>query len=107
MICKWIETEGISGVYGENIVDETRRILAETEANGTLPKITAPRGVPIAEIIQRTRPKPSPPGVEPLEEGSVPWYADWLARWTFFAFPDSSVRHSALDRALDIQIRCR
>lgn len=43
LICNWIEKEEILSVYGENIIDETRRILAENEANGTLPKIVAPK----------------------------------------------------------------
>jgi hypothetical protein len=39
------------------------------------------------------------------DTGSVAWYADWLARWAFFAMPDSPVRLKALTAALDKQIK--
>jgi hypothetical protein len=56
--------------------------------------------VPVAEIIERMR--PAPIGADALE---VAWYADWLARWTHFAFHDPVVRDRALSIALDRQIR--
>jgi hypothetical protein len=39
-------------------------------------------------------------GPIPDDPSVVNWYALWLYRWTFFAFPDSAVRDEALDIAL-------
>jgi hypothetical protein len=101
----WLEEHTMWPVHRENILDETRRILATNEANGTLPKFTAPEGMPLVRIIECTRPNPPKADPEPIEVGSVAWYAEWLARWTFFAFPDAFVRDRALRIALNAQIR--
>ena len=100
-IGRWLEEHQLSFAHGENIVDEARRILADTEYRGKLPPSTyMPSSVPVAEIIERMRPAPITP--ETLE---VAWYADWLARWAHFAFRDPVVRDRALSIALDRQIR--
>ena len=52
----------------------------------------ASQGMPVPEIVARARAKPSPRRGQPLEEGSVAWYAAWLARRASFAFLDSVVR---------------
>lgn len=105
-ITSWLEEEhNLWPAHGENIVDEVRRIVAENEADGTLGKIRpAPEGTPLAVIIERTTPKPQP-GRQPLEVDSVGYYAEWLARWVFYAFPDPVVRDRALGIALDYEIR--
>ncbi len=105
VICNWLEERKMWPAHRENTLEETRRIFAMNEANGTLPKFTAPEGTPLARIIERTRPNPPKADPEPIEVGSVAWYADWLARWTFFAFPDGFVRDLAIGLALNAEIR--
>ena len=101
-ICNWLEERQILPAHGEGIIDESRRILAQAEYLDQLPKCSPPPpGMPTAEVIIRTKP---PASVHPDIE-SVGWYAAWLARWAFFAFPDSVVRDRALNLALDYQIR--
>jgi hypothetical protein len=46
----------------------------------------------------------APWSVNPDAE-SIEWYADWLARWAYFAFPDEIIRDRALNIALDKEIR--
>ena len=70
LICKWMQQQELSAVHGENVVGEARRILALHERTGTLPSYSAPKGTPVAKIIEVTRPKPTL-GPEPLEVGSV------------------------------------
>ena len=86
----------------ERVIEETRSILFSNKQSGTLPKSAslAP-GTPVDFIIERTRP---PWSLNPDTE-SAGWYADWLARWVFFAFPDEVVRDRALNIALDVEIR--
>jgi len=101
LICDWLQEEKLSGAYGEQTIDEARRLLAMAEQDGNLPTQKAPPDTPVAEIISRLR----LPAAMHDDIGSVGWYAAWLARWTYFAMPDSSVRHKALNLALDTQIR--
>jgi len=100
-ICAWLEEEKLWPAHGENIVDEARRLLAAAEEDGKLPPHKAPPDKSLAEIIQRFR----PPAFINDEVGSVGWYADWLVRWAYFSMPDSSIRHKALNLALDKQIK--
>lgn len=104
-ICNWFEECQLWPAHGENIIDEARRIFAANDANGALPKYTAPRDTPLDQIIERTRPKPPKADPEPFEVGSVGWYAEWLARWAFFAYPDAEVRDRALGLAYNAQVR--
>lgn len=101
-ICNWLKEENQSGAHGEAIAEEARQILAEAERDGKLPKAQFPReDMPLEEIILRCR----PPEFVNADVGSVGWYAAWLARWAFFAFPSSVVRHQTLNLAWDVQIK--
>jgi lambda repressor-like predicted transcriptional regulator len=100
-ICNWLNDEGIAKSYGEQIVDEARRLFAQAEQTGKFPPGAAPADMPITEIIQRCRPAE-------LKSDSISFiarYAWWLALWTFHAFTDSWVRDSALDQALERQFK--
>jgi transposase-like protein len=100
-ICNWLGAEQMSGPYGEQIVDEARRLFAKAEQDGKFPPGAAPADMPTAEIIQCCRPAE-------LKTDAISFiarHAWWLARWTYYAFTDTSVRDTALDLALDIQIR--
>jgi hypothetical protein len=102
VICNWLKEENQSGAHGEAIVEEARRILAEAERDGKLPKAPSPReDMPLEEIIRRCR----PPEFVNADVGYVGWYADWLARWAFFAFPSSVIRHQTLNLAWDVQVK--
>jgi hypothetical protein len=106
-ICEWLKREGYSGGQGEEIIDEARWVLASAEATNQLPRVSPPAsGTPIEQIIERMRPP------WPVEDRRIPWinradawhwYAQWLARWVYFALPDSATRHQALERALEVQ----
>jgi transposase-like protein len=100
-ICNWLEENGINGIYGEQIVDEARRLLVMAEQDGKLPPYKTPPNTPLAEIIQRVEPHL----FRNSDISVVGWFAAWLARWTYFAMPDSLVRDRALNLALDKQIR--
>jgi transposase-like protein len=101
MICDWLAAEQMSGPYGEQIVDEARRQLAIAGMTGKFPKDAAPTDMPTAEIIKRCRPAE----LKTDAVSFIAWLARWLARWAYYAFTDSWVRDTALDLALDIQIR--
>jgi hypothetical protein len=100
-VCDWLAAEQMSGPYGEQIVNEARRQLAMAAITGRFPKDAAPPDLPVEEIIQRCQ----PPEAGISEFCSIAWFGAWLARWTYYAFTDTSVRDAALDLALDKQIR--
>jgi hypothetical protein len=100
-ICDWLAAEQVSGPYGEQIVEEARRLFAQAEQDGKFPPGTAPADMPIAQIIKQCRPAE-------LTNDSITfiaWYARWLARWTFYAMTDSWVRDTALELALSEQFK--
>ena len=99
-ICNWLGAEQMSGPYGEQIVNGARHLFAKAEQDGKFPKAAAPTDMPTAEIIKRCRPAE-------LKTDAISFvarHAWWLARWAYYAFTDTSVRDTALDLALDIQI---
>jgi len=96
-ISKWLLETHIIGPDCEKIVNEVRREFAMREADRSLP--TQPTiSLPIAEIIRRSRPAPD----ESIDIAG--WYAQWLCRWSFFAFPED-IRDNALDLALERQCK--
>jgi transposase len=56
VICDWLEKERLSGVYGEQVINEAWRELVNAEQSGKLPPHTAPPDTPTADIIERMRP---------------------------------------------------
>ena len=98
-ICGWLAAERISKPYGEQIVDEARRLFAQAEQDGKFPPGAAPADMPTAEIINRCRPAE----LKTDAFSFIARYAWWLTRWTYYAFTDISVRDTALDLALDKQ----
>jgi len=102
VIAEWLKDEKLrKTTAAEEIVNEARRTLAAAKFFGKLPQFASPAGMPTAEVIQRFRP------TEPLngEIDMVAWYAAWLARWSFFAFPDEIVRDRALNLVLDSEVK--
>lgn len=101
-ICEWLEEKNFPFCVGEAFVDSVRRVNGEGKEFKELPKDPPlPPGTPIPEIIARLRPRP----MVNSKEGDFDFNIAWLARWTYYAFPDPWVRDRALDIALDYQIK--
>lgn len=104
LIFDWLaeEKKELLGSVGECIISNARHILADAEQKGKLPLVPAPpTEMSAKEVMNRLR----PPRLINDEVGSPGWYAQWLARWTFYVFPNPLIRHKALNIALDAQIR--
>ena len=96
-IVNWLLSE-LGSACAEKTLDEANRSLAKAEREGTLPKDRAPVGMSIEEIVARWRPKnllDDSWGNTPGAETPLARYADWLAIWEYYAFPDKEVRHEA------------
>jgi hypothetical protein len=100
LICKWLEENGLIRL-GERVVEEARGTLVRAMFDGSLSRIEKfPGNLSVAEIIERSRPEKA------LYASAIEavWYAEWLALWTFQAFPDLLTCHKALNIALATQI---
>ena len=100
-ISKWLLETQLNGPNCEMIVDEVRREFAMREADKSLP-LPPTVSLPVAEIIRRSRP---PELTEDNKIDIVGWFAQWLCRWSFFAFSDEEIRDNALDIALARQCK--
>ena len=89
----WFAVEQLSAAHAEQIVDRTRQHLVACEMEGSLPKTGARAGMSVEEVIKRVRP------AQRHDVSSVEYYAVWLARWLYLAFPSPHVCHKALDFA--------
>ncbi len=98
-ICKWLLETQMIAPNCEMIVDEVRRKFHNMAQAGLHPTRVAPPDTPIDEIIEQTR----PPAIKDDCIDVTGWYAQWLTRWTFFAFPDEDIRDNALDLVLEKQ----
>jgi hypothetical protein len=98
-ICNWILKEKIYGPDGERIIEEVRHEFDLREMDCSLPALPDHAALSLKELIQRSKPK------RPLDGNAalVSWYAEWLCRWSFFAYEDPDVRDSALEQALERQ----
>ena len=81
-------------------MNEARRELFQGECAGKLPQGGPAKDLTIQEIIPRSR----PPRPDPDEFSEIAWYGIWLARWIYFAVPDTVVRDQALGLALTTQM---
>lgn len=99
VICDWLIREGRQGPYGERIILEAQRFLAEGEQTGKLPPGAMPPGMQLTELIQRSR----PPELKTDEVDPMAWFGFWLARWAYYLMPNSSVRYRAFELAYDKQ----
>lgn len=100
-ICEWLVREGCQGPYGEQIILEAHRFLTEEEKIGKLPPGVMPAGMPVTELIQRTR----QPELRNDDVNEITWFGFWLALWAYYLMPDSSVRYQALELAHDKQFK--
>ena len=100
LICDWLLQTDLFGPAREAIVKEVQhKFLAMKEA-GSRPLLAAPSDMPTSQIIKRTK----PPALTDGRIDIVAWFAQWLCRWSFYAFPDVDVRGAALDLALQKQL---
>jgi len=98
-ISNWLIEIGFTGPTCEQIVEEVRREFAQREQDGTLPPPPGRHRLSLEKLVLRCRPKTTVPD----NADSVSWYAEWLCRWTFCAFPDAFVRDEALAHAVQKQ----
>jgi hypothetical protein len=94
-ILRWLASDKAAAGNAEQIVQETRVMFMLAEQAGGLPTDTAPIGKKLQEIILDTRPEE-----RTADQMDVDWFANWLALWSFYAFPDRTVLWGALDGAL-------
>jgi hypothetical protein len=98
LISNWLNQTELNGPACVVMIDEVRWVFAAREAVGALPApVTV--NLPLDEIIRRSKPAEDP------EIDIVAWFAQWLCRWTFFAFSNPDIRDQALYRALEQQWR--
>jgi len=74
------------------IVDEVQRKFRNMKEAGLQPSAIALPGMPVSQIIKRAK----PPALTDGRIDIVAWFAQWLCKWSFFAFPDEDVRDAAL-----------
>ena len=73
------------------------RLMRETEFR---PPFVVRPNTPVSEIIKQTE----PPELVDDRTDIVAWFAQWLCRWSLFAFPDDAVRDAALEMARQQQL---
>jgi len=100
-ICAWLVKEQVSGGFGEQILCESQRKLAEAEQNNRFPLGAAPANMPVEEIIRMC--KPAGPTTDAVD--LVARFAYWLALWAYYVITDSNVRYRAFELALNAQFK--
>jgi hypothetical protein len=100
-ICDWLAKERVSGGYGEQILCEAQRQLADAEQTNRFPPGAAPADMPVDAIIRMCMPA----GPATDADNLVARLAYWLALWTYFAITDSYVRYRAFEFALNAQFK--
>jgi AraC-like DNA-binding protein len=99
MICNWLLQTPLFGPAREMIIKEVQREFRVMKEAGLHPSDAVPPRTPVSQIIQRTK----PPALTDDSIDIVAWFAQWLSKWSFFAFPDKDTRDNALDSALQRQ----
>ncbi len=96
LICDWLLHIQLFEPARKMIVEEVRRKFRIMKEAGLHPSAVAPPARPVARIIDITRPAPDD------RIHIVAWFARWLCRWSFFAFPDVEIRDNALQLAREM-----
>ena len=99
LICDWLLQTQLYGPAREAIVKEVRHKFITMKEAGLHQTAVAPPGMPVFQIIRRTK----PPALTDGSVDIVAWFAQWLCRWSFFAFPDEDIRDNGLSLALKKQ----
>jgi hypothetical protein len=97
--CDWLLQTQLFGPAREMIVKEVQRKFRMMKEAGLHPAAVARHNPAVSKIIVHTKP---PVHVEESVD-IVAWFAQWLCKWSFSAFPDKDIRDSALDLALQMQ----
>ena len=100
LIGNWLLQTQLFGPAREMIVKEVQREFLAMKEAGLRPSVAAPYDMPTSQIILRTK----PPALTDNRIDIVAWFAQWLCRWSFFAFPDEDIRDTALDLARQRQL---
>ena len=88
------------GPAREAIVKEVQRKFLIMKEAGLHSSAVAPPGTPVSKIIERAKPPAFDDSID-----IVAWFAQWLCKWSFFAFPDEEIRNAALDLAKGMQAK--
>ena len=99
LICDWLLQTQLNGPARKAIVKEVQHKFLGLKEAGLQPSVTAPHDTPVARIIKCTK----PPALTDGRIDIVAWFAQWLCKWSFSAFPDEEIRDNALDLALERQ----
>jgi transposase-like protein len=84
LICDWLLQTQLFGPARKMIVKEVRHKFITVKEAGLHPSVTAPHDSPVSEIIKRAK----PPALADGHIDIVARFAQWLCRWSFFAFPN-------------------
>jgi hypothetical protein len=98
LICDWLLQTNLFGPARGMIVKEVQHKFRMMKETGLHPSAVAPRGTPVSKIIGRTEPPAFDDSID-----IVAWFAQWLCKWSFLAFPDEDVRDNSLSFALERQ----
>ena len=95
----WLPHAQLFGPALEMIVKEAQREFRILKDAGLHPSAIAPPGMPVSQMIRFTKPAP----ITDDRIDVVAWFAQWLCKWSLFAFPDEAVRNRSLSLALQKQ----
>lgn len=94
LISDWLLQTDLFGPAREMIVKEVQRKFRMMKEAGLHPSAAPHSGTPVSKIIERAKPPAFDDSID-----IVAWFAQWLSKWSFFAFPDEETRDAALDLA--------
>ena len=100
LICDWLLQTELFGPAREMIVKEVQRSLGPMKEAHFHSQVVVRPNTPVFEIIKQTE----PPALVDDRTDIVAWFAQWLCRWSLFAFPDDAVRDAALEMARQQQL---
>ena len=100
LISDWLLQTPLFGPAREMIVKEVQRKFLMMKEAGLHPSAVAPPDMPVSQIIARTKPPAFDDSID-----IVAWFAQWLCKWSFYAFLDEEIRDAALDLAKGMQAK--
>ena len=95
LISDWLLQIQLFGPAREMIAKEVQTKFFDMKEAGRHPSVAAFPNASVSQIIKQCK----PPALTDGRTDIVGWYAQWLCRWSFFAFPDQDIRDAALDLA--------
>ena len=96
LINDWLLQVPLFGPARKMILEEAQRKFRMMREAGLRPSAVAPPGTTVSQIISRSRPAPFTDDID-----IIAWFAKWLCKWSFYAFPDEEIRDGGLRLALE------